>query len=336
MKRIIVLVALCIATTASAQSFPSDSSWKPLYCGELVMTDRFEDEAGAREARDLVGSVSAPAVMAASDANFLYMRMRLDDDAQPMPGGLAAASWGFAINLDTDLRNYELLLLVDGIAGANNVVVWRNTMTVTPNDPTDPAEDSIATFPITTHANTRVAAGSQFGGALDYWIELAVPWATLMPLGFNRTTPIRVWAASSTAANALDGDFACHDGSAGEPSLDVIISDPTVGDPDVDTDGDGFTDAEEVAAGSDPNDPDSVPASRLEGGGGCSTSGGAGLALGLLALVNRASSRYRRRRRVPSTRTRAKPISSPDSLIDRTMEGDDAATSRVDGRTVRR
>jgi hypothetical protein len=139
-----------------------------------------------------------------------------------------------------------------------------------------------------------MAEGSQFGGGTDFWLEFAVPWSTLMPLGFTRTTPIRVWAASSTAANALDGDFACHDNAGGEPVLDLIISDPTTGDPDVDTDGDGFTDAEEVGAGSDPNDPNSVPTSRLEGGGGCAAGGGGlGVALALLML-------RRSRRRVRS------------------------------------
>jgi MYXO-CTERM domain-containing protein len=217
--------------------------------------------------------------------------MRLDQDPIPTPPTVAGFSWGFAINLDTDLRNYEILLLVDGISAQQNVVVFRNTATTTPNDPTDPAETSVATFAISTHAQKRPAAGSQFGGGNDFWLEFAVPWATLMPLGFNRNTPIRVWAASSTAANALNGDFACHDGASGEPLLDAIISDVTTGDPSVDTDGDGFTDAEEVAAGSDPNDPNSVPASRLEGGGGCTTTGGGGLAfvvvLWLFALRRR-------------------------------------------------
>src|SRR5688572_11705960 len=132
MKRIIVLVALCIAATAHAQSFPNESNWKPLFCGDTVMNDRFEDEPGSFLERDLVGSNGASVAMHASDASFLYLRIRLDAD--PMPTTLATASWGFAINLDTNLRNYELLLLVDGIAGANNVVVWRNTMTVAPND----------------------------------------------------------------------------------------------------------------------------------------------------------------------------------------------------------
>jgi Bacterial TSP3 repeat len=297
MKRILVVLALCIATAAHAQSFPNESNWKPLYCGGGVMTDRWEDEEFSDLQRDLVGDNGGPVAMRASDPDFLYLRMRLDSDPLPMPGMLFDASWGFAINLDTDFRTYELLLLVDGLAGADNVVVWRNTVTVTPNTATDPAEESIATFPIATHVNKRVANGTVFGGDPDYWLELAVPWTTLMPLGMTYTTRINLWAASSTKADALTGDFACHDGNGGAPFLDVIISDPTVGDPDVDSDGDGFSDAEEIAGGSDPNDPDSVPRSRLEGGGGCTTSGGAGLALALLALVNRASSSYRRRRR---------------------------------------
>jgi len=288
MRFLVTLALVLAATDAAAQSFPVDAQWSPLYCGQAVMTDRFQDEAGATAERDLVGDLDGPAAMYAADAQFLYMRMRLDQDAIPTPGMLQPFSWGFAIDLDTDVRTYEVLLLVDGIGGQNTVGVFRNTMTATPNDPTDPAETSVMTFPITTHAQQRTAAGSQFGGGNDFWLELAVPWSTLMPLGWSRTTPIRVWAASSSSANSLNGDFACHDGASGEPLLDVIVSDPTVGDPVVDTDGDGFTDAQEIAAGSDPNDPNSVPASRLEGGGGCAAGGGGlGVAFAFLAICRR-------------------------------------------------
>lgn len=306
MKTLVTLaLLLATATTASAQAFPTDGLWDPLFCNRIEMIDGFQDEAGATGERDIVGTRTAPAAMYTSDASFLYMRMRVDLDPIPQAGMLAPnSSWGFAINLDTDLRNYELLLLVDGTGAQPNVVVFRNTMTATPNDPTDPAEMQVMTFPITTHAQKRNATGSQFGGGNDFWLEFAVPWATLMPLGMNRTTPIRVWAATSTAANALNGDFACHDGASGEPVLDVVVSDPTVGDPVIDTDGDGFTDAVEVAGGSDPNDPNSTPSSaaRLEGGGGCAAGGSQrafsdngclGVAFALLAL-------RRSRRRVRS------------------------------------
>lgn len=289
MKALVVTLVLAVfAGDAAAQAFPVDAQWSPLFCRQAVMTDPFQDAPPATAERDLVGDLDAPAAMRATDADFLYLRLRLDQDPLPMPNMLAAFAWGFAIDLDADLRSYELLLVVDGTGGGQAVVaVLRNTMTATPNDPSDPAEMPVATFPITTHANKRTAAGSQFGGGNDTWLELAVPWATLAPLGFTPTTPIRVWAASSSMPDRLDGDFACHDARGGAPVLDVIVSDPTVGDPAVDTDGDGFTDAEEVAAGSDPNDPGSIPASRLEGGGGCSTGGGAGLVLGLLLLARR-------------------------------------------------
>ena len=89
-----------------------------------------------------------------------------------------------------------------------------------------------------------------------------------------------VWAASSSNANSLNGDFACHDGAGGDPTLSGIAPPPTVLDPDRDSDGDGYTDRVEIEAGSDPNDASSVPTTpvgdgaagtslTMQGGGGC-------------------------------------------------------------------
>jgi len=291
-----IALALVVASAASAhaQAFPPDSAYVPLTCDLGPMTDLHADEPGALAERDLVGDARDAAGARATDADFLYLRLRLDDD--PAPGGtLRPFAWGFAIDLDGRLSTYELLILADGIAGPGEVSVLRNTTTTTPNDPNDPADQpAVATFPATTHARSTVASGSSFGGTGDFHLELAIPWSELVPLGFDRDTRIHVWAASSSNATGLDGDFACHDGGSGPPNLDGIVSDPTVPDPLVDSDGDGFTDAQEIAAGSDPNDPNSVPASRLEGGGGCAVGGGElGLALGLLAIALGA----RRRRR---------------------------------------
>jgi uncharacterized protein (TIGR03382 family) len=294
MQRFTILGSLavipCLFGTARAQvAFPPDSLWTPLQCEGLPMTDRFQDETGAIDERDIVGDFGAPAGLRSGDDELLYLRLRLDSD--PAPGGvLRPFSWGMEIDLDGDVTTYELLILVDGLGGGGGVIgLHENRTTTLPNDPNDPADlPPVATFAFADNARTVAASGSSFGGDDDFFLDFALPWSALVPVGLDRRTPIFVWAASSSTDNSLDGDFACHDGGTGEPSLDGIASDQTVGDPTLDSDGDGFTDAEETEGGSDPNDPNSVPPSRLEGGGGCDAGGTPSsvlaVALALLAL----------------------------------------------------
>ena len=293
-----MLAILATTSLAHAQVFPSDAAYTTLLCEGAPMNDLYNDESGAIDERDIVGDAIHPAGMRAVDATHLYMRMRLDDD--PAPGGqLRPFAWGFEIDLDGVLSTYELLLHVDGTGGGQGqVAVYSNTTTTLPNDPADPPDQPAkATFPTAMNARSVPAAGSSFGGSPDFWIEIAVPWSALEPLGFDRDQRIFVWGASSSTSMGLNGDFACHDGSSGDPKLDEVVSDPTAGDPVIDSDGDGFSDAEEIEAGSDPNDPESVPsASRLEGGGGCSAGGSGGLGL-LLLLAIRAGRFDRRARR---------------------------------------
>ncbi|MDQ3370633.1 MAG: thrombospondin type 3 repeat-containing protein, partial [Myxococcota bacterium] len=267
MKRSVLVPALITAaamaaalpTVARAQVFPPEAAWVPLRCGAAPMNDRLADEPGAVDERDIVGDTDAPAGMRAVDAQFLYLRLRVDLD--PAPGGtFRPAAWGMAIDLDGDRSTYEVLVLVDALGSAPSVGVFRNTVTTLPNDPNDPADAPVvASFPVSTHARSIPAAGSAFGLDPDHFLELAVPWSTLVPLGLDRDTPVAVWAASSTSATSLNGDFACHDGARGDPRLDEVGSDVTVFDPIVDSDGDGFSDADEVAGGSDPRDPASTP-----------------------------------------------------------------------------
>jgi MYXO-CTERM domain-containing protein len=245
------------------------------------MTDRFADQPGALDERDIVGDAGAPAGMRAADAINLYLRMRLEED--PAPGNVVKPlSWGMEFDLDGNLSTYEVMVVASGVAGsAGAVTVYRNIATALPNDPNDPADlPAVATYPFAMNARTLTAPGSTYGNSPDFFVDFAVPWSALTPLGLDRNTATYVWAATSSAASNLDGDVACHDGAGGPATLSGTVSDPTTGDPAQDPVGPGGT-------------------ARLEGGGGCST-GGAGsplATLGALALFARLAVRRRRTQR---------------------------------------
>ncbi|HYX90159.1 MAG TPA: hypothetical protein VE782_01250, partial [Myxococcaceae bacterium] len=82
-----------LGLAARAQTFPAESSWVPLRCGSEVMTDPYRDESGAVGERDLIGDANAATGFRAADAQYLYLRMRLDQD--PIPGGTVRPfAWG--------------------------------------------------------------------------------------------------------------------------------------------------------------------------------------------------------------------------------------------------
>ena len=270
------VLSVLAAATAHAQAFPDDAAFVPLRCAGAVMTDALGDVPSSPADRDLVGSPTAPAGLRAGDAQNLYLRIRVNQDPAPPPARtLHPYAWGMAFDLDGDRRTYELLITVDGIATpAGTVSVFTHRVSRLINDPADPADTpAVESFAFATAART-VIAGTMTGGDPDFFVDIAVPWARLAPLGLKRDTRTYVWAGSSSVASALDGDLACHDGGGGgKPQLDATGSDPTTGDPALDTGGDGSL--------------------RLEGGSGCQAGGslGIGAALALLVLVRRRTER---------------------------------------------
>jgi hypothetical protein len=147
-------------------------------------------------------------------------------------------------------------------------------VTTEPDVPTDPPDEpAVAAWPVLGRVRSKTAE-SLWGDNADYWLEIAVPWEELGVLGVLPILPVHVWVATSSTATSLNGDFACHDASTGVPPSLSGSGGGTVLDPEVDSDGDGFSDRVEVEEGSDPMDPSSTPEGEpdsplLEGGGGC-------------------------------------------------------------------
>lgn len=266
------------AAPARAQDFPADADWEPFHCGDAAMFDAVADEPTAVDERDLVGDEAQPAGFHFSDADHAYLRLRVDADAAETNGDLRPYAWGFEFDTDGDESTYEVLVIASGID--QTVSIYTNDTVTLANDPSDPADDPpVAVYDWATAGRT-VAAGSDFGGDADAYLDMAVSWNDLETAGMTPITPIVTWAASSSTDNALDGDFACHDGGGGDPTLDAIGSDQTTVEPGGGSDGGPIGGSGET---------------ELEGGGGCAMAPTASLPwLALLLLAALAALRATR------------------------------------------
>ena len=225
---VVLMLASLLAAAARAQTF--SAPFAPLYCRQGVMTDGYRDQAGAVDDRDIVGVADRPAGFRAVDGQYLTLRLRLD--GSPMQGnGLTQFAWGFEFDTDGDPTTYEVLIAVDGASAMVNL--YSNTVTTVPDSPADPADQLVMSYPFAQNGRLVDAGPSIFGGGNDTFIDMAVPWSDLAPLGITPATAVAIWAASSTNPDRLDGDFACHDGggAANVPSLSQIRPTPVAVDP---------------------------------------------------------------------------------------------------------
>src|SRR3954462_3821798 len=144
------IAILAVPASAGAQTFPT--TFSPLYCGRGLMTDGYRAQSGAVDERDIVGTAAQPAGFRAIDAQFLYLRLRLD--ASPAQGnGLRPFAWGFEVSTDGDPTTYEILIAVDGAAGT--VSLYRNAATTVANSPADPPPPAPPPPPRTPPINHR-------------------------------------------------------------------------------------------------------------------------------------------------------------------------------------
>ena len=269
-----VLLALVLgASETRAQTFPRDDQWRVLECDGVASFDPVADEPAAVDERDVVGDSAQPALYYFADADFLFLRMRVEADPRMNAMDLRPSGWAAELDTDVFFGTYELFAGVDGVANPDEVILARNTTQRPAGDPADPPETTIATYPGRTHARGVEAMGvfaSSFGGDADFFVDWAIARGDLAAENVLDTSLLALVMGTSTDAAGIDADIACHDGSGGGATLVEVITDPVTpsGVVVVDTDGDGYPDSVEVAAGTDPNDPSSFPRGPTGSDGG--------------------------------------------------------------------
>jgi MYXO-CTERM domain-containing protein len=218
---------------ALAQQWPADADWVVLYCGGVPSWDPPRDQAGAINERDVVGDSDQPALYIHADANHVFFRMRVSSDARTA-SGFSNFGWGVQMDTDGDPRTYQLMLMLNG--NRDEVVLWRNTVHASLDDPRDPAEERVATYPAATHARGAPTEGdfaSTFDGTADFFVDWAADWADLRAEGVTEATSVVMVMGTSSEGNRLGADIACHDGASGPPRITGAGTDPVnpEGDP---------------------------------------------------------------------------------------------------------
>lgn len=251
------LACVTAASTAAAQTWPADEDWRVLECGDVPSFDPLADEPSANDERDVVGDADSPALFFFADDDYMFFRMRVDQDPSD---GDEFRPFGWAVEFDVDgvQETYEVIAQVDGIANPDEVSLSRNTDQRTPNDPADPAEEVITTYPVTTHARGVPAEGvfaSSFGGDGDFFVDWALDRTDLAAEGITDETTLVLVMGTSSNSQAINADLACNDDRATDATLTGTSTDPIRpdGEAPLDTDGDGLSDAEETNLGTDPN-----------------------------------------------------------------------------------
>ena len=250
-----LVCVLAFSTSVQAQpTFPAEDQWIVLMCGGQPSFDPLADEPGANADKDVVGDSADPALYYYLDANYLYFRMRVDGD--PLNSG-TFRPFGWAVEFDTDgdFTTYEILAQVNGIDNPDSVTLHENTVTTSFDDPADTAELFITSYDGATYAR-GVMATSTFGGDPDFFVDWALPLADLTALGVTPMTELVLAMGTSSNTQSINADLACNDGNSGVRTLTGTVTDPFVPDPTAsapaDCDGDGLSDAQETALGTEP------------------------------------------------------------------------------------
>ncbi len=217
----------------------------PFRCGGSPAFDPLDDQTGARQHRDIVGnpSVAESALYYASDADRLFLRMRLDGD--PSQGATELTSFGWGYFFDTVERasaespEYERLAHANGTGGSDSISLFDNTTIDMEDLASDEAETTHQDYAdVVDRWRVDVACDAVsdtcFGGDDDFFLTYALEWSDLeragpapdMLPGIVKGRLTLLWAGTTVSNSAIDRDLACHDNqSDADPPISALPQD---------------------------------------------------------------------------------------------------------------
>ena len=197
-----VFLLFLILLPSHVYAWPTDSQWIPVYKGGVFLQDPTGDAQGSR---NIVSDLTHDAAFIFNDGQYIHFRLRLDQSPQGTGGQGFLKSFGWGVEIDTNLNNgdYEWLMMVDGISQVESVLLEQNSVQGTLGDPSDPSESVCASVPIST--NHRILpADTSINRDLDYFLDWRFPYATFKQCtGLTDNSPIRLFFGSSPSTNNL-------------------------------------------------------------------------------------------------------------------------------------
>jgi len=228
----LLLTLVLVMLPTSAQAWPADTSWNPLYYNGGNYVD--DPEKDSATSRDIVGDATYPAASMYNDGTYIYFRQRLDEDPRDNSlTGLDPFGWGFLFDTDGDSGDYEFMLMLDGIVNPESIYLAENTVKTNLSDPSDKAETIVWSQLLNsdpTSGNYRVLTPadpggptSSFGGDDDYYLDYRMPYDVFKTtLGLNDDSLIRLFIGSSNSAQTLTADLGT---TGGTTTLNAGLSD---------------------------------------------------------------------------------------------------------------
>jgi uncharacterized protein (TIGR03382 family) len=212
----LALAVILLTPAARALNFPGDAQWVALTKSGKPLSDPPGDI--QPPAIDIVGDASNPPAYVFVDAGNLFLRLRVNGSVKQSANAWQPYAWACLIKTGTaDAAPYAVWDGIDGIATPQNVELLQNSSQQAADPTRDPADATLATYPLNTNARD-VAAGSNFGGDADFFVDWAVSMSDLAKAGITTQTPMRFICGTSKSEKILDGDLIGDEAGAGGPA----------------------------------------------------------------------------------------------------------------------